>query len=399
MPELELSSILAPLEEGDFLRTVLGSRHLHVAGSPDRFAALFSWNTLNRTLSYGGLTWTRLSVTKAGREVPRDLLWTDLSDRIPRLRFDELNTLLRDGAALTVERIDELHEPMARFVERMERRLEVPAEAAIRATFGDQPESALRWNAHDVIVLQIGGKKCWKIHGMTRRFPTALDAPDKPAGEPLCVESMREGDLLYLPRGWWYSVGPTHEPTLDLAINFRNPTGMDLVGRIMLGLHRIEFMRTDYPRFAGPDDRSRYLTALRSTIVNAVNEQGLTLDYLKDIWGLTESRIAFGLPGSARFDNLSSARDHVIVPLTRFPHPDLFVEVNEDVVEVVQGGKANLLDKLGARILKDSLESPPATVGALVDRLDGSASREQVFASLSALVQQNLIVLKEACTG
>ena len=47
-----------------------------------------------------------------------------------------------------------------------------------------------------------------------------LDKPDAPLWEGM----LEDGDLLYIPRGWWHVATPLDEPTLHLTVGVNNLT-------------------------------------------------------------------------------------------------------------------------------------------------------------------------------
>ena len=121
--------------------------------------------------------------------------------------------------------------PITHLAESLERvfrvRIQVNAYAGWRTSHGFD----LHWDDHDVFILQIAGRKKWKVYGMTRKYPLARDvepATDKP-DTPLWEGMLEDGDLLYIPRGWWHVATPLDEPTLHLTVGVNNPNGADLL--------------------------------------------------------------------------------------------------------------------------------------------------------------------------
>ena len=59
---------------------------------------------------------------------------------------------------------------------------------------------------------------------MTRKYPLAVDVEptvEKP-DTPLWEGMLEDGDLLYIPRGWWHVATPLDEPTLHLTVGVNN---------------------------------------------------------------------------------------------------------------------------------------------------------------------------------
>ena len=114
--------------------------------------------------------------------------------------------------------------PITDIAESLERlfrvRIQVNAYAGWRTSHGFD----LHWDDHDVFILQVAGRKQWKVYGMTRKYPLAVDVEptvEKPDA-PLWEGMLEDGDLLYIPRGWWHVATPLDEPTLHLTVGVNN---------------------------------------------------------------------------------------------------------------------------------------------------------------------------------
>ena len=76
------------------------------------------------------------------------------------MKVAELTGLLRDGATLTIDRIDELHAPIAELCQTLERQLDVVrVNANMYASWRETVGLGLHWDPHDVIALQVIGTK------------------------------------------------------------------------------------------------------------------------------------------------------------------------------------------------------------------------------------------------
>ena len=137
---------------------------------------------------------------------------------IPRLNTTALTRELRNGATIVLDAVDELHRPIRRLAESLERVFRVKVQVNAYAGWRTSHGFDLHWDDHDVFVLQVAGRKQWKVYGMTRKYPMARDVEPAvdPPSEVLWEGLLRSGDLLYIPRGWWHVATPLDEPTLHL---------------------------------------------------------------------------------------------------------------------------------------------------------------------------------------
>jgi ribosomal protein L16 Arg81 hydroxylase len=311
MAPRDLAGLLTPVETKEFLRTCWGQNFLHVPGSPGKFADLLPWPALNRILQQHRLDSPRVRLTREGQSVPATTYTSYQTNRrrpnqpIPRLRSADVTRELRSGATLVLDAVDELHEPVTTIAESLERlfhvRIQVNAYAGWRTSHGFD----LHWDDHDVFILQVFGRKDWKVYGMTRKYPMARDiepTTEKP-DKPLWEGTLGDGDLLYIPRGWWHVATPLNEPTLHLTVGVNNATGVDLLSWFVERLRWSEDVRRDLPLFGAPADQSALVDRLRDLMVREWNSDVMR-EYINDLDSKSQPRSRMNLPWSGMPDVL-----------------------------------------------------------------------------------------------
>jgi hypothetical protein len=307
----DLPGLLSPYDTADFLRTCWGRQYLHVPGTRGKFSELLPWSALNQILEQHRLDTPRIRLTHEGKPVPPESYLSYQTNRrrpnqpIGRIRAADLTTALRAGATLVLDAVDELHAPITHVAESLERvfrvRIQVNAYAGWRTSHGFD----LHWDDHDVFILQIAGRKQWKVYGMTRKYPLTRDveaATDKPA-HPLWEGMLEDGDLLYIPRGWWHVATPLDEPTLHLTVGVNNPNGADLLSWFVDRLKISEDVRRDLPLFGRAEEQTALLDSLRDLILEQWRP-GLLQEYLSDLDAKSKPRAHMNLPWGAMPDVL-----------------------------------------------------------------------------------------------
>ncbi|MBL1099488.1 JmjC domain-containing protein [Streptomyces coffeae] len=65
----------------------------------------------------------------------------------------------------------------------------------------------LHWDDHEVIAVQLSGEKSWEVRGPSRSAPMYRDAERNrtPSEEVLWKGTMRAGDVMHIPRGFWHT--------------------------------------------------------------------------------------------------------------------------------------------------------------------------------------------------
>ena len=84
---------------------------------------------------------------------------------------------------------------------------------------------------------------------------------------PLWEGMLVDGDLLYIPRGWWHVATPLDEPTLHLTVGVNNPNGADFLAWYVDRLKASEDVRRDLPQFGCAEEQSALLDRLRELLL------------------------------------------------------------------------------------------------------------------------------------
>jgi ribosomal protein L16 Arg81 hydroxylase len=124
------------------------------------------------------------------------------------------------GNTIAIIKLEERFEPLKKICIEFESVIGHPAVTEIFLT----PPSSQGFKAHfdkfNVFVLQIEGKKHWKIYDMHVPYPLASNT--NPYGErlpePTCEFDLYPGDILYLPRGLVHEVSTTSDYSLHLTL-------------------------------------------------------------------------------------------------------------------------------------------------------------------------------------
>lgn len=317
----DLEKLLEPCLPEEFLVSTWGRSYRHVRGWPGKFSDLLPWDQFNRILRQHRLDFPRLRLIRDGQSVASTAYLKHVTSgrrraRIPRLLPVQMTEQLRQGATLVLDAVDELYQPLESLAEGLERsfreHVQINAYAGWRTSRGFD----LHWDDHDVFILQVAGRKRWSVYGATRPFPLARDIEpnQKPDGEPLWDAILEEGDLLYIPRGWWHVAFPLDEPTLHLTVGIHNRTGLDLLRWLTERMRASENFRMDLPRFASVSERAEHMERLRAALAEEWNgatgeDADLLERYYGDMDATAEARARFSLPWSATRELLPASND------------------------------------------------------------------------------------------
>jgi ribosomal protein L16 Arg81 hydroxylase len=138
---------------------------------------------------------------------------------------------MREGVTAVLEAVNELSPTVAGVTQRLGGEFRARSAANAYISFGDRSGFGTHNDDHDVIVVQIDGKKKWRFFksgpGAGKATASDLDCPgERDCGEELTVSA---GDVMYIPKGTWHDVVAMNERSLHLTIRLVYPTVADFV--------------------------------------------------------------------------------------------------------------------------------------------------------------------------
>jgi hypothetical protein len=386
-----LAGLVAPLEAGQFFDDVLGKSPRRFPGEKGRFAGLLPWRDLDRVLRQHRLDFPRLRLALDGEVVPAhtytEMVQTRRTGLVPRVLSAPFAEHLRAGATLVLDSVNELVDQVGDLAARLEHDLRERIQVNLYAGWGTTHGFDVHWDDHDAFIIQISGRKRWRLHGLTRPSPLQRDVelPPKPEGEPLEDFLLEDGDVLYVPRGHWHDVSAVGEESLHLTIGFNAATGVDLVAWLADQVRAEDVFREDLPRFAAPADRTKRAAELRQRVAELMTDD-LVDRFLADRDAQAPAHPRIGLPWSATGELLPPGEDFEVRLLT----PRAALEDGDGTVALVAAGKRLVFASVARPVLDALVSGAPRSFGALAEAaptLDGVTLR----ALLGELVTQGLL--------
>lgn len=260
--------IIHPLSRERFLTEYWNREFAHLPGPKDRFDEVLSWSELNTILEDGCFDVSRLVLYRDGKAIDTArYIRTDKHSR-QQLKASSLVSSLGDGATLIFNGIDD-HAPGVRKVARVcEEVLRASTTVNLYAGWRTQNGFNLHWDTQDTLILQVSGRKHWKVYQPTRLHPLSdNERPPKPREAPVWDAILEQGSVLYLPRGWWHVAYPLDESSMHLTVTVIPANGTQLLDWLIDELKRDPAVRANVPITASPAQRRAYADAIRSAIL------------------------------------------------------------------------------------------------------------------------------------
>ena len=237
-----LGLTLDPVEPERFFDEYWEQRPLVVArGEAARFDSLLSAADVERLVCETGLRVPAFRLVKEGAQLPlagytEDIAWRPGSFSGTAV-VDRVAEEFAGGATIVLQALH-LHWPaLALYCRELEIALGCPVQANAYFTPASARGFAVHHDTHDVFILQVPGRKRWRVYEPVlelplkdQRWSPSLGDPGDPV-EDLVLEA---GDTLYLPRGWPHEATTSDDESLHLTIGMHPPTRLDAL-RMALG--------------------------------------------------------------------------------------------------------------------------------------------------------------------
>ena len=397
-----LAEVLAPVAPEEFFDSFWGVNVLHVRGAAGRFRHFMPWPRLSEILRRHRLGFPRLRLVRDGKPLPvasylRQISGSRQKITIPRIKSSELTKHLREGATLVLDAVDELSEPVEELAVRLELLFREHVQVNMYAGWQTSRGFDLHWDDHDVFILQVSGRKRWSVYGETRRSPLVSDVEKaaRPACEPVWTATLEDGDLLYIPRGWWHVAEPLAEPTLHLTVGVHNRTGLDLLRWLSERMRASEAFRRDLPRTSSAEDRAAHSKRLREELFAAFDDS-LMERFYEEMDARADSRARVELPFDAtpRQEPASTAARVRLLA----PRP-LKLEAAGGVVEFETLKRRWRFAEDALLVLRPLEERRECAVAELCEAARERLSDATVRAFVRELAQQGLVAVIEVGEG
>jgi len=383
----DLASLLAPLPERVFLDHFLAKTRLHLkADDPKRAGPLLPWDVVNRLIESDRQTPATFMLRREGRLVPTGMYCRDgVHDRV---RANALGTLLTQDASMVINHIEELVPEIGRLSNSLERRLGCTVWINAYLTFGHGGALKPHYDTHDVLVLQVHGRKRWRSFGSSAPMPIAPSRRGTKYEAVVWEDWLEQGDALYLPRGEAHEAAAEGQDSVHLTIGLQPRRGVDLFDWLCEKAANDKLFRADLPR----QESALKLLAHERQLKERMHE---LIDDLKVV-NFFEADDQRRVPQTLVNLNLTDqpSADAIIVPTVRRRIP-LATDGNDEA-ELIIGGEMHRLSAPARRVLARLLEHDAQTFGAIVAALDSAMGERQVCDAVQELAAHGLVSVRRA---
>ncbi|MFT8246812.1 cupin domain-containing protein [Roseomonas sp. BN140053] len=286
---MTLSDLLAPVTPERFFAEFHDKQPLHVRGGAAKFAAVLGWRGINRLLDMTHI-WSAhsLRLLMDGEPIPGEAYCTRAVGRdgtqVLQPEAHKLRDWIARGASIAMNDVDSLTPGLSSVSGALEDAGLGKVQANIYVSFRSHKAFPVHFDTHDVWALQVEGEKTWNIWSGRAEWPIAHPAfrnlgqahHDRARGTLREQITLRTGDLLYLPRGWYHDALAEADASVHVTYGANAPLGMDFLNVLLERAVQDPAFRQPLPRQDGTPAAQFALTSRAATLGSKLS------DYCRD---------------------------------------------------------------------------------------------------------------------
>jgi ribosomal protein L16 Arg81 hydroxylase len=391
---MEFDQVIAPLTLDAFLTSHWEKSWLHLPGTADRFAGLLSWDDLNAILENTRMAPPHIRLSRDGITIePERYVHTPPgAGNVPRVDPGRLVALLAEGATLVLYGLENVAPNVRALSDSFREALRARNHVNLYASWRSQNGLDLHWDAHEVMVLQLHGRKRWQIFGPTQDYPLNAAAPPKPTGAAVWDGLLNAGDVLYLPRGWWHVAHPVNEPSMHLTLGIAPMHGLNLLNWMARRLRDNAHLRRNLPLLQGEATRKAHMVQLRAIVAEVLGDTAID-DFLRDAGEHIHGRPPIRLP-QAPYDQAAPLRDESLIRLASSPR--LSLTVQSDRVTFNAYDKSYSVPAMVKPALAQLSDSHPIPLAELCAAVGGGIAADSLKQGLAMLAHAGIVLVETA---
>jgi ribosomal protein L16 Arg81 hydroxylase len=388
---LDFDQIMAPLGAQVFLRDYWLKQFVHIRGSAGRFTSLLAWDELNGILQQHRLTPPRLKLYKDGQPLDPSQYLTPAMFGVPRVDAGRLVLSLAQGASLILDDVQEMAPLVRDLMGAFQDTLQTDAFANLYAGWHNNNAFNRHWDPQEAIVLQLSGRKRWRVYHPTRPNPLQNDDAPPPTVAPAWEGTLNDGDVLYIPRGWWHEAFPLGEPSLHLTVSLTPPTALDYLGWVMSRLRNHAEMRAGLPPAGNGTWRADLAAKISALVTDAL--RAAPLEEFQRQWEANmRPNPHIHLPDSP-YEQLAALSETSLVRLASL-HRLAFAAMGENF-EFAAAGRLWTVPSALQPALVQLRNNREFAVRELAAVLTDAAARADLLKSLSVLAHAGVVLARK----
>lgn len=270
----DFDALIHPITRAEFVANFVSKTPLHIRSSdPGRAKYLLTPTHINDIISSGLLWPDRFQVKLNGANIPENFYTT--KSRSSPINPVNLAKIVRQGASIILQEMGTVIAEIGDIEQIIQRELLVSGWTNAYLSFSKGGALSLHYDPHDVLVIQVEGRKRWRLYGQTEQSPVRPMRLTEPGPADVVEEYVLDpGDLLFVPRGVWHQAELEAPASIHLTFALEGFTGVELVKTLTVQSELEEVFRRYAPRTANDAalrDWEQHIKARMHELVDGVS--------------------------------------------------------------------------------------------------------------------------------
>ena len=255
----DLAALLHPISLAEFFSSYWECKPLVIHRKNAKFyEALLTNRDLEDIISTSDARYPAIILSKGGSYYPAHAYTTDIT--IGQLTFpgapdvNKISMEYSKGATVSLPALHRTWGPLSGLCMRLEETLDYAAHANAYITPGGTTGFTPHYDTHEVLVVQIAGKKRWLVDEPPLKLPHSsqkFKAESFTPGSRVMETELAAGDALYLPRGYVHSTTTSDSHSAHVTIGLNVLTWADVAWEFIPScVENEEYRRALPPGFA-----------------------------------------------------------------------------------------------------------------------------------------------------
>ncbi len=288
---LDFATLIAPMEVETFFSDYYDKKPVHIEGGADKFAELMNWPVLTGLLNMTGIWSSQSLMLQLDRQTLPPRAYCDpVTDRsgnsVMQPNAAKVMDLLQNGASLVANDIDTLTRELSLTANCLEDTFDAKVQVNLYCSWKQRQAFNSHFDTHDVFALHAEGEKVWRVYETRMPHPIrharfendAFQEPqhEQQRGKLMMEVTMKPGDILYLPRGWYHDALASSGGSVHMAFGVVGLTGFDVVGALSDFAVNDELFRRNLPIASdGRDAMKAAIQALGRKLADLAQDDAL----------------------------------------------------------------------------------------------------------------------------
>jgi ribosomal protein L16 Arg81 hydroxylase len=251
---MKLAELIQPLTTQEFFSSYWEKKHLVLSRqSPDSYRELLSLDDIDRALTEMGARYPDVTLA-TGEKIPSAAEFTFADGSIDPVAVFRL---FSKGTSIVLSNMQRKLPKLTALCRSLTAETSIPFQTNLYLTPPRSQGFRLHYDTHDVFILQIAGSKNWRIYDSPVELPARGRGYSTYKETPGALSDkfvLQQGDLLYMPRGWYHEAISDESTSLHITLGANSVTWSDFLFEAMATacLKDVSFRRSLPIGFANP---------------------------------------------------------------------------------------------------------------------------------------------------